>query len=141
LLLVASELSGGSGVETALWLVVPLVLCVLILALADRWVLVIRALLKRRREIRKRPGASPLIPLQVSQMCEIAERRAMTCRCGGNPKRVFQGLTLSQHQRRLWLVIEICPRCQLRMQTYFDVTRVRDQVAGLGEAQPLTPVN
>ena len=115
--------------ETAIWALGLLLVGVLVLVTADRAVAALRVALRRRRESRVVPGSTPLQPLHVLSFHEVDGHKAVTCQCAGQPKVVFEGATSSK-ERRLWLVIQMCPDCDKRLQTYYDVTEATD-------AQPL----
>lgn len=98
---------------------------IVVLAVADRAATSLRAELKRRHEARRAPGSTPLHPLVVQSFDEIFELSHTRCSCDNEPKVVFEGPT-SSNKRKLWLVIQICPRCDRRFQTYYDVTNASD---------------
>lgn len=129
--------SMGLTLELVLSLLIPLAVGVVILVRIEAWVSALRKSLERRRQVRRRPGSSPLHPLRVARFSEISERGGLPCPCERQPLVVFEGPTLSQ-QRRLWLVIEMCPHCEERRQTYYDVTEAKGR--GSISAQPATPV-
>jgi hypothetical protein len=137
----ASENAGGGvqglTLELVLSLLIPLAIGIVILVRIEAWVTALRKSLERRRQARRRPGSSPLHPLRVARFSEISERGGLPCPCERRPLVVFEGPTLSQ-QRRLWLVIEMCPHCEVRRQTYYDVTEAKGR--GPMSAQPATPV-
>jgi len=121
----------------SLWFLVPFLLSVVILTRVERWVRSLRAALKRIREQRRIPGGSPLSPLVVDSYKEVENHSGTKrCRCGERPAVAYQGPTTSK-DRRLWVQIEACPRCDERIQTYFDVTAAQDGNPML--EQPLTP--
>lgn len=135
-----SLLAAGDGVaeslmpstrEEFLWVAAPFLASVLILLFVERWVRALRKSIKKHREARERPGSSPLHPLQVSSFEEVLHCTARRCSCGAMPKLVYEGSTTSR-QRKLRLMIEICPRCDNRLKTYYDVTEVAD-------ARPISP--
>lgn len=136
-LLLSAPLAGSANNSTRelLWLLGVVVAALLILAMADRASSTLRALLKSRREAHRTPGSSPLHPINVASYDEVFRRRTGKCVCDSAPKVVFEGATTS-NQRRLWLVIQICPACDRRMQTYYDVTRAKDTPLG---SAPVTP--
>ena len=137
--LAEQSVAAGSGLtlELALSIGVPVAVGIIILVRIEGWVAAVRRLVRRRREARRRPGSSPLHPVRVGRIAEIAVRAELSCRCVRRPQVVFEGPTLSQ-QRKLWLVIEMCPGCEERRQTYYDVTEAQGQAAI--PAQQATPV-
>lgn len=127
----------GFSLGDSLWFLVPFLLSVVVLTRVERWVRSMRATLKRRREQRQLPGGSPLTPLVVASYHEVANHHgSKRCRCGELPVVAYEGPTTSL-DRRLWVRIEVCPRCDKRSQTYFDVTSAQDQSPML--QHPLTP--
>ena len=127
----------GFSVGDSLWFLVPFLLSVVVLTRMERWVRSMRRALKRRREQRQLPGGSPFTPLVVASYQEVASHHGgKRCRCGERPAVAYEGPTTSL-DRRLWVQIEICPRCDKRNQTYFDVTSARDENPML--QHPLTP--
>lgn len=122
----------------SLWLGLLIAGCVVVLAGTDWLLRRMRLSLQRRKRGHQKPGQSPLAPLRVQSYDEVFRRRTATCRCGERPKVVFEGATRSE-QRKLWLAIEICPCCQQRYQTYFDVTDASD-AQPVGGHTPATPV-
>jgi hypothetical protein len=124
--------------DLLVWLLPTFVLCILVLARVDSWAQRLRGMFEARREARRRPGSSPLYPVPVQSFTDIARRSSKGCTCGGIRKVIFEGGTPSR-QRKLWLVIEGCPECQGRIQTYFDVTGVSEP-APLGSS-PVTPAS
>ena len=127
----------GFELRGSLWFLVPFLLSVVILTRVERWARSLRAALKRIREQRRIPGGSPLSPLVVSSFKEVENYPGgKRCRCGERPAVAYQGPTTSR-DRRLWVQIEVCPRCDDRSQTYFDVTAAQDGNPML--EQPLTP--
>ena len=119
-----------------MWIVGVVLAAVMLLAVADRAVTALRAELKRRKEARRTPGSSPLHPVAVRSYHEVFKLNTSKCICEAAPKVVFEGATTS-HQRKLWLVIQICPHCDRRFQTYYDVTNVSGS-PHLG-SPPVTP--
>ncbi len=114
------------SVRESLWFLVPFVLSVIILARIERWARTLRETLRRRRKLRQRPGGSPLNPLPVDSFKQLrAYSLRRQCTCGERPQMAYEGPTTSK-DRRLWVQIEICPRCEHRVQTYFDVTAAGD---------------
>ncbi len=126
---------GPISLKESLWFLVPFLLSVIILARIERWIRSLRNTLKERRKLRQRPGGSPLNPLKVDSYEQVKSGRSR-CRCGERPKLAYEGPTTSK-ERRLWVQIEICPRCENRVQTYFDVTAAQDSHPMMH--QPLTP--
>lgn len=129
---------GGFGWVTVASFAIPALLCIIVLARIDSWTASLRLALQRRREARALPGSSPLHPLPVVDFDEVEQHVAAgSCGCGAVPRAVYRGPTVSR-ERKLWLVIEVCPRCHCRRRIYFDVT------AAVGEPtsqpQPATPV-
>ena len=120
------------------WIVGLAVGCLLLLASTDWLVSRVRRALRRHARDHEQPGVSPLRPLTVDSYDEVFRRRVATCDCGGQPKVAFEGATRSK-SGKLWLMIEICPRCQQRFQTYFDVTSAEDDRPLKGNP-PVTPV-
>lgn len=115
----------------------PILIGVIVLLRLEAWVTAARRALKRRREARRRPGSSPLNPLLLGRFDEMDQRPPLDCSCERQPQVVFEGPTPSQ-QRKLWLVIEMCPSCEARRQTYYDVTEARGR--GNITAPQATPV-
>lgn len=127
----------GISVRDSLWFLVPFLLSVIVLTRVERWARTMRATLKKRRQQRQIPGGSPLTPLVVDSYKELTHHHgSKRCRCGERPAVAYEGPTTSL-DRRLWVQIEVCPRCDQRIQTYFDVTAARDENPMLH--QPLTP--
>lgn len=125
------------SLRESLWFLVPFLLSVVILARIERWVKTLRAALLERRKQRQRPGGSPLNPLKVDSYEQVRSTRLRRrCKCGELPQVAYEGPTTS-HDRKLWVQIEICPRCEDRVQTYFDVTEAQDPNPMV--PQPLTP--
>ena len=133
-----AEAAGGlsSSVEEVCWLVGVVLVAVTLLAVADRAVTALRAELKRRQEARQIPGSTPLHPVVVRSYHEVFKLNTSLCICDTAPKVVFEGATTS-HQRKLWLVIQICPHCDRRFQTYYDVTNASDSPHLV--SSPVTP--
>jgi hypothetical protein len=104
----------------------PILVGVIVLLRLEAWVAATRRALKRRQDARRRPGSSPLNPLLLRCFDEMAQRAHLDCSCERQPQVVFEGPTPSQ-QRKLWLVIEMCPSCEVRRQTYYDVTAAQGQ--------------
>lgn len=125
-----------TSMEDVLWLVGAAVVAILVLALADRVVVLARAELKKRREARQTPGSTPLHPVAVRSFGEVFKLNTSKCICERAPKVVFEGATTS-NQRKLWLVIQVCPHCDRRFQTYYDVTSVSDSPPLV--SPPVTP--
>lgn len=140
-----ADLATAAALSDLGWLFVVAVGCIVVIAVADWGTARARRYLRWRRGQRGAPGRSPLSPLKVESFDEVFRRRARSCTCGARPKVVFEGPTCSRN-RKLWLMIEICPDCQNRLQTYFDVTEARtrqdsDQdVPPTRSTQPVTPV-
>jgi hypothetical protein len=124
--------------DLLIWFIPAFVFCIVVLARIDLWAQLLRKVIATRREARRKPGSSPLHPLPVLSFGEISRRSTKGCECGGTHKVVFEGGTTSK-QRKLWLVIDACPECQVRRQTYFDVTGVREPPP-LGSS-PVTPAS
>jgi hypothetical protein len=120
-----------------LWPLAILILCIVVLALVDRWVVILRRGLLRLRAGRLPPGRSPLCPLRVTAFAEIPELVRSRCGCGAPLQKVLEGPAPSG-DRQLWLVIQGCPGCNQRTPTYFDVTGAQDRPR-IGPS-PLTPV-
>lgn len=120
-----------------IWLLAILLLCIVVLALVDRWVVLLRRTLLRLRARRLAPGRSPLTPLRVTAFAEIPGLVRSRCGCGAPLQKVLEGPAPSG-ERQLWLVIQGCPACNQRTPTYFDVTGARDRPR-VGPS-PLTPV-
>ena len=97
----------------------------------------LRQALKRRKEAREQPGSSPLHPLHVTSLEQVLHNTARRCNCGALPKVVYEGSTTSRH-RKLRLMIEMCPDCESRIRTYYDITEVLDALP-MGSAPPHTP--
>lgn len=122
--------------QDSLWFLVPFILSVLVLTSIEHLVRLARGFLRSWDHKRHQEGSSPLHPLAVSSFEEVTRRRLGKCSCGDHFKVVYEGGTTS-NKRKLWLTIEICPTCERRNQTYFDVTRAEDH-APLAST-PLTP--
>lgn len=125
-----------SPAQDVLWLLGVVSASVVVLALADRSISALREALRLRMEARQKPGSTPLHPVVVRSFDEVFRLNTTKCPCDSSPRVVFEGATTSNHLK-LWLVIQICPRCDRRFQTYYDVTNASDHPP-LG-SPPVTP--
>jgi hypothetical protein len=82
----------------------------------------VRALLRRREE-RRRPGATPATAIPAPRFDEIDDTaRAQRCRCG-RPLRIIGEGPANHPSLRLRFVQLECPACGHERRVYFDVTQ------------------